>query len=193
MIHLQNTKLILGSKSPRRSQLLREAGLVFEIRTQDIDEDFDQNMPVLKVAEDLAVRKAAALKDTLAHNEVLITADSVVILEDTIYNKPADYAEGVSILSKLSGKKHTVATGVCLTSVTKKHSFTAITDIQFDVLTAEDIDYYLTAFEPYDKAGSYGIQDWIGLCKVISIQGSHSNIMGLPMQALYSELAIFLQ
>jgi len=188
MNSLIDKKIVLGSKSPRRNQLLTEAGFTFEVRIQDIDEDFDPAMPVLEVAEDLANRKAAALKDTLKDDEVLITADSVVILDGVIYNKPSNYEEGVLMLSKLSNNTHTVATGVCLMTVEQAQSFTVITKVSFDKLSQKEMDYYLKNHEPYDKAGGYGIQDWIGLCKVANIEGSYSNVMGLPIREVYLAL-----
>lgn len=181
----QNLKLILGSKSPRRQQLLKEGGYIFEIRTQDDEEDFDTDIPVSEVAAMLAIRKSEALRPTILHNELLLTADSVVILDNMIYNKPKDYADGVRILKLLAGKTHTVATGVCLYTKKETKAFTVFTNVTFDNITDTEIDYYLTHHKPYDKAGAYGIQDWIGLCKVISIEGSYSNIMGLPMREVY--------
>lgn len=191
MKSLIDKQIVLGSKSPRRSQLLTEAGFNFEVRIQDVDEDFDPDMPVLEVAEDLAKRKAEALLDTLADNEVLLTADSVVILDGIIYNKPANYDEGILMLAKLSDSTHTVATGVCIKSKTKSISFTVTTMVTFDNISASEMDYYLVNHKPYDKAGGYGIQDWIGLCKVSSIQGSYSNVMGLPIREVYQALMTF--
>lgn len=190
-MQLRFPKLILGSKSPRRHQLLTDAGFRFECRTQDCDESFRQDIPVLEVALMLAYRKADALKQNLKIDELLITADSVVILDGEIYNKPIDYNDGFTILSKLSGRDHTVATGVVLTSAEKQDGFTCTTKVAFDTFSGEEIDYYLTQFKPYDKAGAYGIQDWIGLCKVKSIEGSYSNVMGLPMHELYESLRRF--
>lgn len=186
-----NKKIILGSKSPRRSQLLREAGFSFEVRVQDVDEGFDDQTPVVHVAEMLAKRKAKALKHTLDENEIIITADSVVIIDNIIYNKPEDFDEGIKILTTLAGRNHTVITGVCLLTSDKESSFSVATSVTFDTMTKEEIAYYLNHFKPYDKAGAYGIQDWIGLCKVKEIKGSYSNIMGLPMRELYLELINF--
>ncbi len=188
---LQNKKLILGSKSPRRSQLLSEAGFAFEIRTQDIEESFDSSTPVLDVAEDLAIRKAQALSDTLMDEEILLTADSVVILDNIIYNKPENYQDGVRILSALSDRTHIVATGVCLMTSKIRESFTVVTNITFEKLSFEEIDYYLKTYQPYDKAGAYGIQDWIGWCKIKKIEGSYSNVMGLPVREVYEKIIIF--
>ena len=185
------TIIVLGSKSPRRRQLLLEAGFEIEIRVQDVDEDFAATIPVIEVAEILALRKAQALKATLMPNEIIITADSVVILDNKIYNKPENYADGVRMLSELSGKTHTVSTGVCLMKVNEQKSFTVTTEVTFDKMTLDEIDYYLKNHAPYDKAGGYGIQDWIGLCKVSNIEGSYSNVMGLPMREVYEALQHF--
>ncbi len=181
-------KLILGSKSPRRHQLLTEAGFNFEIRILETDESFDPNMPSIEVAEHLALRKAEALRSTLQMDECMLTADSVVIVNDIIYNKPADYDEAVLMLSQLSNRTHTVATGVCLMTIEKTVTFTVTTNVRFDQINADEMDYYIKTHEPFDKAGGYGIQDWIGLCKVADISGSYSNVMGLPMREVYLEL-----
>jgi septum formation protein len=192
MLHSSTCKkIVLGSKSPRRSQLLSEAGFTFEVRVQDVDESFHDEMPVEKVAESLAIRKAEALKNTIKENEIIITADSVVILDNKIYNKPADYDEGVKMLTALAGRKHTVITGVSLLSSDKETSFSVQTLVMFDDMTSTEMDYYLKNYEPYDKAGGYGIQDWIGLCKVKMIEGSYSNVMGLPVRELYLALKEF--
>ncbi len=192
MIFNSNKKLILGSKSPRRSQLLEEAGFEFEIRVQDIDESYDLDMDVFAVAQDLAIRKADALFETLKDDEVLLTADSVVILNNIIYNKPENYEDGIRILNELSGQTHTVATGVSLSSQYARQSFTSITHVTFDDISNEEIAFYLNTYKPYDKAGGYGIQDWIGLCKVIKIDGSYSNVMGLPIRDVYRALQAFI-
>lgn len=189
--NLKKTILILGSKSPRRSQLLSEAGFEIEVRIQDVDEDFEDTIPVIDVAEMLALRKANALKFSLLPHEILITADSVVILDNKIYNKPENYNDGVRMLAELSGRTHTVATGVCLTKANEQKSFTVTTDVTFDKMSPEEIDYYLKIHQPYDKAGAYGIQDWIGLCKVAKIEGSYSNVMGLPMREVYAAIQQF--
>jgi septum formation protein len=185
---LSSKKIILGSKSPRRSQLLTDAGFDIEVRTQDVEEDFDENLPIIEVAEMLALRKAAALLDTIQDHEILITADSVVILGQKIYNKPENYEDGVRILSELSGNTHTVATGVCISTKNDKISFTIKTEVTFEKITDNEINYYLTNYQPFDKAGAYGIQDWIGLCKVSKINGSYSNVMGLPMKEVYDAI-----
>lgn len=191
MLNLANKKLILGSKSPRRSELLYSAGFEFEIRTQDADENIDPNLPILKVSEDLALKKAGVLLPTLSTEEILLTADSIVIFNDEIYHKPKDSNDALRILGSLSGHEHIVTTGVCLSSRKKQISFTSITYVTFDKIDDEEARYYIDKFKPYDKAGSYGIQDWIGLCKVNSIRGSYSNVMGLPIRDLYQALKTF--
>jgi septum formation protein len=191
MIQLDTFRLVLGSKSPRRSQLMSEAGLDFDICTEDTDESFSESMPVLEVAEMLAIRKSNAILSKINHDQILITADSVVILDDVIYNKPAGYDEAKSMLSKLCGRMHKVATGVCVATTTKTVSFTEVTHVHLSPMSDDELDYYISKYEPYDKAGSYGIQDWIGLCKISRIEGSYTNVMGLPTHTLYHVLKDF--
>ncbi len=183
--------LILGSRSPRRSQLLTEAGYSFTIRVKETDEGFDSGTPVLEVAEMLACRKAEALRSDISAEEVLLTADSVVILDEVIYNKPEDAEDARKMLAALSGNTHTVATGVCILNRKETKSMTVLTQITFDVLDASEIDYYVDLYRPFDKAGSYGVQDWIGLCKVSNINGSYTNVMGLPVREVYRALSHF--
>lgn len=187
MVHKQ-PKLILGSRSPRRSQLLSEAGYSYTIRVEETSEDFEDSLPASEVAEMLACRKASALLHGLTDDEVLLTADSIVIADEKVYNKPAGEEEARTMLKELSGQVHTVATGVCLASSGKLESFTVTTKVGFDMLDEEEIQYYLKNYAPFDKAGSYGIQEWIGLCKVSHIDGSYSNVMGLPMREVYLAL-----
>ncbi len=191
MVHLDPYRLVLGSKSPRRSEILSEAGFSFDVITSDTDESFELDMPVIEVAEMLAVRKANAISPQLTRDQILITADSVVILDNVIYNKPADYDEAKQMLRIQSGRRQTVATGVCISNHIHQISFTSITYVDFAVLSDDEIDYYVSTFEPYDKAGGYGIQDWIGRCKIRGIEGSYSNVMGLPMHDVYHLLKDF--
>lgn len=187
-----NKKIILASKSPRRSLLLNQAGFSFEIKTKDVEESYPDNLPALDVAPFLAEKKANACMDFLtAENEILLTADSVVILDNIIYGKPEDYEDAKRILSNLSGRIHEVVTGVCLASLNKKKVFASVSKVHFNTLTNEEIEYYIEKEKPYDKAGSYAIQEWIGLCKISKIDGTYSNIMGLPMEAVYKELIAF--
>jgi septum formation protein len=190
MLPLQK-KIILASKSPRRSQLLSQAGFQFEIKTKEVEEDFPETMPVEEVAEFLAIKKATASKDVVKEDEVLLAADSVVILNDTIYGKPKDRADAQNILKALSGQQHQVITGVCLLSQNKQVSFSGVSKVHFKELSAEEIDFYIDKYQPYDKAGAYAIQEWIGLCKIHKIEGTYANIMGLPVDLVYKHLAEF--
>ncbi len=183
--------LILASKSPRRSQLLREAGFDFSVQTFDVDESFPPEMPPEKVAPWLAQRKAQAASHLIHTDEIILAADSVVILEGKIYNKPADYKEAFSMISKLSGRQHTVITGVCLLSKEKEIVLSGVTKVWFSELSEEEIAYYIRTCEPYDKAGSYGAQDWIGHCKISRIEGTFQNVMGLPVDLVYAALQDF--
>jgi septum formation protein len=179
-------KLILASKSPRRQTLLQNAGFEFEVRVQDVVEDFPAELDSAQVPVYLAEKKASAIE--VFDNELLITSDTVVILENEIIGKPTDLADAKLMLQKLSGKRHTVITGVCLKQNNSQKTFSEITQVYFKSLEEPEIDYYLQTFRPLDKAGSYGIQDWLGLIGVISIEGCFYNVMGLPVARLYQEL-----
>lgn len=183
--------LILASKSPRRSQLLREAGFDFTVQTFDVDESFPPEMPPEEVAPWLAQRKAQAAAHLIQHDEIILAADSTVILDGAIYNKPAHYAEAFSMLRALSGKQHTVVTGVCLLSKEKEKVLAGVTKVWFSTLSDEEIDYYIRSCQPFDKAGSYGAQDWIGHCKITRIEGTFQNVMGLPVDLVYAALQEF--
>lgn len=182
-------KIILGSKSPRRSQLLREAGFTFDVRTAETDESFDPSMNVYHVAAYLAEKKAEDLIYSLQQDEILITADSVVIIDDTILGKPVDEAEAFEFISTLAGRIHKVITGVCICTQTRRIVFDDMTEVTFLEMNTDEIWHYIRNYPPMDKAGAYGIQDWIGLCKVQSINGSYANVMGLPVHRLYLELS----
>lgn len=184
-------KLILASKSPRRSQLLEQAGIPFEIRLQEVEETFPSDMKVDHVPEFLAQKKASALRETLAENEVILAADSIVVLGNTIFGKPKDREEAISTIRLLSAKVHRVITGVCLMSKTKTITFSGISKVFFNPISEEEIVYYVDQYQPYDKAGSYAIQEWIGLTKIDKIEGSYFNIMGLPVHQVYEELQRF--
>ncbi len=188
---MENKKLILASKSPSRSQLLGEAGIPFDIRTREVEETYPPELSAQEVPTFLAEKKAQALFDTLADDEVLLAADSIVVLGQTIFGKPKDYDDAVRILELLSGNVHQVITGVCLLSKDKKRTFSSSSDVHFGVLTAEEIEYYISNYKPFDKAGAYAIQKWIGLCKIDKIEGSYSNIVGLPVNQVYKELQQF--
>jgi septum formation protein len=190
-MHIFEKKIILASQSPRRKQLMEQAGFSFTIHPLHIDESFPEDMDVYKVADYLAQKKARAGKHLLQGEEILITADSVVILEGRIYNKPESREEAVYMLKKLSGNMHEVMTGVCLLSREKERVFAGHSRVYMDALSAEEIDFYIEKYQPFDKAGAYGIQEWIGLCKIQRIEGTYANVMGLPTDLLYKNLIEF--
>ena len=184
-------KLILASASPRRRQLLEGAGFEFEVRLKPTEEKWEPGMPPEKVPEHLAHLKASAFEGELQPDELLITADTVVCLNGEILGKPAGREEAIAMLRKLSGCKHTVVTGVCLTTADRQKSFSVSTDVYFKELTDKEITYYVDRYQPFDKAGAYGIQEWIGYIGIRRIEGSFYNVMGLPVQKLYEELNQF--
>lgn len=184
-------KIILASQSPRRKELLSAAGFSFEVRPVDVEETYPPELPAAEVAAYLAEKKAMAARHLLKPGEILLTADCIVAWKGTVYGKPADYADAVRMLRSLSGKKHQVYSGVCLWTPEKMKVFTGLSQVYFSVLTEEEIDFYVNTYQPYDKAGAYAIQEWIGLCRVERIEGTFSNIMGLPMELVYSALKDF--
>ncbi len=193
MLDLKNRKIYLASKSPRRSELMKQANIPFEIYIHEVDETYGNDIPTEKVPSYLAELKATACMKILKRDsDILIGADSVVICNGEIIGKPIDRSDAMNILSKLSDRWHTVITGVCILSPSKKVVFSESAEVLFYPLTDEEIVYYVDHFNPMDKAGAYGIQDWIGLCKVREIRGNFSNIMGLPMSRLYHELKEFI-
>ena len=181
--------LILASNSPRRKELLSGIDLEYEIRTlPDIDETYPGDTPPEKVAEFLALKKTTAYLPRLKDNELLITADTVVLLNDKVYGKPVDNAEARRMLRDLSGQTHRVITGVCLTSTKKQVAFSDTTRVTFAELSEEEIAYYVEKYGPLDKAGAYGVQEWIGYVAVKHVEGSYFNVMGLPIHRVYEEL-----
>ncbi|WP_425391355.1 Maf family protein [Ekhidna sp.] len=188
MKHFNN--LILASKSPRRKKLLEQAGFEFEVKTIEFDEVFPKEMEASKVAEYLAIEKNKAHREAF-QKETIITADTVVIFSDTILGKPKDKEEAKRILKILSGKIHMVMTGVCVSNEEKQVSFANLTEVKFHELTEEEIDHYVETAQPLDKAGSYGIQEWIGLIGVEWIKGSYFNVVGLPVDQVYHTLKEF--
>jgi len=184
-----NLDLILASKSPRRSYLLEQAGIPFTIRTADVEEIYPPETPALEVAPYLAELKAEGATHLLqADHEVLLTADSVVILDDEIFGKPRDRDHALDTLSRLSGRKHTVVTGCCLKSTTKKEAFAGIAEVYLNEMTAAEIAWYVDTYKPYDKAGAYAIQEWVGLAKIRKIEGTYPTVMGLPVDLVYERL-----
>jgi septum formation protein len=179
--------LLLASNSPRRRELLAGLGLPFTVRVKEVAEDFPNSLKGAEVAEFLASHKADAYTAELQH-ELLITADTIVCLGDRILNKPADPNEAFDMLRALSGTAHKVITGVCLLSKTQKVVFSDTTTVYFKELTDAEIEYYITHYKPFDKAGAYGIQEWIGMIGIERIEGSYFNVVGLPVQKLYTHL-----
>ena len=187
-----NRKIILASQSPRRSQLMRESGFTnITVRPTDTDETPPPQYPTEKVAQFLAEKKALAARDWIEGDEIVLASDTIVVLGDVIYNKPQDVEDARRILRDLSGKMHKVITGVCLMSKTKKKVFSDTAKVYFDDMTEAEIDFYIHHYKPFDKAGAYAIQEWIGHCKIKKIEGSYSTIMGLPTFKVFKELSKF--
>lgn len=188
MHSIKNYKLILASASPRRQQLMKDAGFTFEVRLKNVEEKYPQELHWENVPEYLSKVKASAFREELKADEVLITADTVVCIHDRILGKPADRKEAISMLQKLSGNRHLVVTGVSVTTRTEQLSFSSRTDVFFKRLSNEEIEFYVDTYKPFDKAGAYGIQEWIGYIGIERIEGSFYNVMGLPIQKLYETL-----
>ena len=188
MHSIKNYKLILASASPRRQQLMKDAGFTFEVWLKNVEEKYPQAIHLEKVPEYLSKVKASAFREELKADEVLITADTVVCIHDRILGKPADRKEAISMLQELSGNRHLVVTGVSVTTRTEQLSFSSRTDVFFKRLSNEEIEFYVDTYKPFDKAGAYGIQEWIGYIGIERIEGSFYNVMGLPIQKLYETL-----
>lgn len=187
--NLNKYKVILASNSPRRKELLTGLGIQYEVKTlPDIDESFPEGMDGVDIPAYIACTKANAYRSAMLEDELIITADTIVWLDGEVMGKPLDEEDARRMLRALSGRTHQVITGVCLTSVANQKSFATVTDVTFACLTEEEISYYVERYRPMDKAGSYGIQEWIGFVGVESISGSYFNVMGLPIQRLYTEL-----
>ncbi|MFI3280247.1 MAG: Maf family nucleotide pyrophosphatase [Rikenellaceae bacterium] len=191
-IKSQNLRLILASQSPRRHSLMEGSGLKCDIVKYEVDESYPDTLEAGKVPEYLSQLKGENYPEPLAQGEILITADTVVICNNTILGKPKDETEACEMLSKISGREHKVITGVTIRSKEKSVSFSCESLVRFAPLTHEEITYYVTHYSPLDKAGSYGIQEWIGYIGIEGIQGSFYNVMGLPIQKLYNELNKFI-
>ena len=182
-------RLILASNSPRRKQLLTDLGLPFEVRIREVDEDFPPHLRRAEVAEYLAAHKARAYAPDLAPDEILLTADTIVCLADDVLNKPADAAEARAMLTRLQGRAHEVYTGVCLrTGDGRQTVFSDCATVHFRALTPAEIDYYIARCQPFDKAGAYGAQDWLGLAAITRLEGSYFTVMGLPTHRVWEEL-----
>lgn len=189
---LSKYNIILASKSPRRQDLLKKLGLNFKVISRDVDESYPHDMPAESVPAFLAGQKADAYIKDLTNNDLLITADTIVICENEIIGKPESREDAFLMLKKLSGTGHKVITGVCLTTIEKNVCFSAETDVFFDQLSDMEINYYIDNYKPFDKAGAYGIQEWIGFIGVEKINGSFYNVVGLPIHKLYIELKKFI-
>ena len=184
-------KIVLASNSPRRRELLGALEVDFEVRTLDgIEESYPQGLTVTGIPEHISSRKAMAY--ALADDELLITADTIVYLDGEVLGKPANAKEACAMLRKLSGKTHQVITGVTLRTVDRSHTFSCVTEVTFAQLAEEQIKHYVDNYAPFDKAGAYGIQEWIGYVGVTKINGSYYNVMGLPVQRLNQELTAFM-
>lgn len=182
-------KVVLASGSPRRQELLDGLGIDYTVKLlPDLDESFPAHLQGEEIPLHIARNKAAAYKPMIQPDELIITADTVVWLDGMVLGKPKDVEEAKDILRKLSGKTHQVITGVCLITPLRDKSFTAVTDVSFAELTEEEIAYYVENYQPLDKAGAYGVQEWIGFIGTEGIYGSFYNVMGLPVQKLYKEL-----
>jgi septum formation protein len=182
--------LILASGSPRRRQLLTDLGLTYEIRLREVDESFPPDLRRGAIAEYLARHKAEAYRADLAPTELLLTADTIVCLDDDVLNKPADAAEARQMLSRLQGRAHQVYTGVCLLPGDGREPvvFADETTVHFRALSPEEIAFYVTQYQPFDKAGAYGAQDWVGLVAIDRLEGSYFNVMGLPTHRVWTAL-----
>jgi len=191
MVNISDYDIILASNSPRRKELLAHVVPNFKVKTKEVEEIYPHELEKNTVAEYLAKLKASVFQE-IRNNEIIITADTIVLLKNTIFGKPKDRDDAINILQQLSGKKHQVITGVCIKSKYKELTFSHTTNVLFKKLTLDEITYYIDKFKPYDKAGAYAIQEWIGFVGVEKIDGDYNNIVGLPVQELYVKLNEFL-
>jgi septum formation protein len=185
---LKDYKLILASGSPRRQQFFKNLNLDFEIRVKEIEEVFPDNLKGVEITNYLAILKANAFEGEIEANEILITSDTIVWLNNKALGKPKDYSDAVAILKSLSNKTHEVITSVCFKTKTKTDTIFDITKVTFNSLSDDAIQYYLENYKPFDKAGAYGIQDWIGLIGISKIEGSYTNVVGLPTNLVFEYL-----
>lgn len=183
-----NGKVLLASQSPRRRDLLQLAGIQFRVISADVDETYVDTVPVLEFPEYLALKKAKAVAEKAEPDEVVVAADTIVLKDGKIYGKPVDRADAINILKELSGARHDVITGVCILSDGNAKTFSDLTKVFFHPLTDEQITYYVDTFKPFDKAGAYAIQEWIGAVGIQKIEGDYFNVMGLPVSRVVGEL-----
>lgn len=190
--NLKKYNIVLASKSPRRQELLKGIGVDFTILTKEVDESYPSRLPSIDVAPFLSLKKAKAFEDAeLPDNYMVITADTVVIIENEILGKPKDREDAIRMINQLSGKVHKVVTGVTVHTKDKTKTFSVTSKVTFEKLDNQEVEYYVDNYRPYDKAGAYGVQEWIGYCGVSSVEGSYFNVMGLPTQKLYKVLKEF--
>ena len=190
--HLEGRRLILASGSPRRRELLGELGLEFTLgQIKDYDETYPASLKYDEIPAYIAEQKSLHYKGELEPGDILITSDTIVAIDGDILGKPKDKSEAIKMLRELSGRTHHVVTGVCLRSTGRTLTFSDTCEVTFDILSDEDIEYYIDNFKPFDKAGAYGIQEWIGLSNIKSITGSVYTVIGLPVQQLYKALLTF--
>ncbi len=190
--NLNNYRIILASRSPRRQQLLRELGLNFEVVIREFNESFPDDLTGEEIARYIAHEKAILFKKEITDNEIVITADTIVWCNKKVLGKPADHEDATRILKEISGNTHEVITGVTLLSKSKELTFSESTKVTFESIAEDEISYYIEKYKPYDKAGAYGIQEWIGIIACSHIDGSYFNVVGLPVQRLYKELQNFI-
>ena len=189
---LSKYNIILGSASPRRKKLLEALGIKFSIKTTRKEESYPDNLEKKEIAEFLAKQKSDFILTELSGNYLLITADTIVVQNNKILHKPKDKEDSIRILQDLSGSNHKVISGVCIKSEKKEITFSSVTEVSFNDLSDEEIIYYIDNFKPFDKAGSYGIQQWIGYIGIKKINGSYNNVVGLPTNELYQKLKLFI-
>jgi septum formation protein len=189
---LNDFNIILASRSPRRQQLLRELGLKFDVVIKEYEEIYPEDLTGEEIARYIAHEKAASFKDGLSDNEIVIAADTIVWCNNKVLGKPLDREDAKRILKEISGNTHEVITGVSLLSKSKELTFSDSTKVTFEALSEEEICYYIDKYGPFDKAGAYGIQEWIGILACSHIDGSYFNVVGLPVQRLYAELQRFI-
>lgn len=191
-MNLSEYDIILASNSPRRKELLSGLDIRYTVETlPDVDESYPPSLEGEDIALYIATQKAQAYREKLKDTTLLITADTIVLLDDKVFGKPENGAEAMQMLRELSGKTHKVVTGVCITTKAKQKAFAVSSEVRFAPLEESEIEYYVTNYKPFDKAGAYGVQEWIGYVAVEYISGSYFNIMGLPVQRLYQELKKF--
>jgi septum formation protein len=190
--NLNNYRIILASRSPRRQQLLRDLGLRFDVVIKEYTETYPEGLGGEEIARYVAHEKAISFKNGISDNEIVITADTIVWCNNKVLGKPLDSVGAIRILKEISGNTHEVITGVCLYSSYKEETFSVSTKVTFETLSLEEISYYVDKFKPFDKAGAYGIQEWIGIVACSHIEGSYFNVVGLPVQRLYKELQNFI-